>query len=225
MVRSFPFGEADLIVSFFTKDIGRISAIARSARRPRRGLAPILEPMHTLVLDLSERPHHSLLTLSSSNIAVPRTRLTANLRRLDAAGTALRWVRGSVPARTPEPAVWEHLVSLLDVLDADQDDVDPPAVLAAAGLRLLRALGYGLNLASCVVCDRVCPYEQAACLDATRGGLICRACGGASRVIRSPLRSRMISVMDGDNAIEPEDAPTVLDVLDEAFLAHANVRV
>src|ERR1700687_654384 len=35
VLRTYPFREADLIVSFFTRDLGKLRGVARRARRPK----------------------------------------------------------------------------------------------------------------------------------------------------------------------------------------------
>src|SRR5277367_3552790 len=105
LVRSAPFGDADVMVTLFTEQKGVLSVVARSARRSMRRF-PSLEPMHLLRVGLEERPGSDVGTLIESSIARPRLVLVSSLDRLEAAGRALRWVRGAAPPHTPEPALW-----------------------------------------------------------------------------------------------------------------------
>ncbi len=223
VVRAVPYGEADLVVGLFTESLGQVAAMARRARAPGpRKLH--LEPMHTLEVILQERPRASLLSLSSAAIVRPRVRLTAQLDRLHAAGAALRWVRQGTPLRTPEPEIWGLLCGLLDDLDRDPIPACPSALLVIAGLRLLACLGYGLDLDACVVCGRACPPDRAAHVDPVRGGLVCRRCGGAGRMLRGPTRQRVRLAMRGQVVLQDEDLPTMVDLLESALIAHACVR-
>jgi len=43
ILRSYPFGEADLIVSYFTRDMGKLRGIAKSVRRPKSRFGAGLE--------------------------------------------------------------------------------------------------------------------------------------------------------------------------------------
>ena len=38
VLRTYPFREADLIVSFFTRDQGKLRGVARRARKPKSSL-------------------------------------------------------------------------------------------------------------------------------------------------------------------------------------------
>jgi len=213
-----------VVATFFSEAEGLVAAMARGVRRMRKGASAPLEPMHTLVLDLGERRREALMRLVGVSVARPRTRLVGDLVRLEAAGRALRWVRETAPPRTPEPQVWRELIGLLD--DLDQPVLSEPcsALLAAAGLRLLRAVGYGLELERCVGCGRPCPAGQSSCVDPARGGLVCRACGGAAVVLTAETRARMSAALRGDrSAFVGSDCEVVLGLVDQALRVHADV--
>ncbi len=43
ILRTYPFREADLVVSFLTRDQGKLRGVARRARRPKSGFGSSLE--------------------------------------------------------------------------------------------------------------------------------------------------------------------------------------
>jgi DNA repair protein RecO (recombination protein O) len=221
LVRRVAFGEADLMVTLFTEVRGTVSAVARSARRSAKRF-PALEPMHLLRVGLEERPGADAGTLLEAAILRPRLVLTGDLARLEAAGRALRWVRQAAPPHTPEPAVWEEVNRLLDGLDDRDPAVWPEGRLAAMGLRLLVAMGWGLELERCVRCGRGCDPEGAGGADPERGGLVCRACGGGRVLLRASLRARILRATSGDDAaLLPEDLRAAMELVDGALAAHA----
>lgn len=219
VVRTVEFGEADLIVTLVTEQVGKLSAIARGARKGSRRLAGSLEPVHTVAVMLEDKGGN-LATLKEARVVRARTGLTGRLDALEAAGVALRWARHAFPPRTPEPQGWRILLELLDVLDGG----DAPArrELARAGLAMLAALGYALDLEQCVVCGRPCAPTKAACVDPARGGLVCRSCGGASTVLLPELRQAARALAAGQGAdVSDEQAAILLELVDRAMAAHA----
>ena len=54
-MRSVPFGEADLVASFFTKESGKVSTIVRGARRSTKRFGGALEPLHELAISLEDK--------------------------------------------------------------------------------------------------------------------------------------------------------------------------
>lgn len=222
LVRSAAFGDADVMVTFFTEARGIVSAVARSARRSQRRF-PALEPMHTLRVGLEERASSDVLSLAESAIVRPRLRILQSLEKLDAAGQALRWVRRAAPPHTPEPALWQEINALLDRLDDPDTASSPAASLAGTGLRLLSAIGWGLQLSRCIRCGRPCEVDAAGCLDPAQGGLVCRACGGARILLRGERRAKLLAATLGeDPRLSEDDARAAMEIVEAALVAHAS---
>lgn len=160
------------------------------------------------------------MILTEVTIERPRLYLPLDLDRLEAAGQALRWVRGASAMQTPEPATMSGLSALLDALDA-QSVQSPRIHLAAWGLRWLSSIGWGLELERCVACGRACAPSAAACVDPARGGLVCRTCGGARLVLRAEPRRRIVGALAGDDSCLDEDsAERALELVEAALRAH-----
>jgi DNA repair protein RecO (recombination protein O) len=226
VVRTVDVGESDVIATLITEQAGKVSAVVRGARRGSRRIGGALEPVHTIAVLLDDRGAE-LTTWKEGRIVRTRPGVVGSLDALEAAGVGLRWARHSFPPRTPEPEGWRVLVELLDVLDAGQGS--PRTELARAGLRMLAAVGYALDLERCVACGRPCPDDRPACIDPGRGGLVCRACGGASTVLPPDVRARareLAAAPAGDGAGPVTDAgreraEAILRLVDRAMATHA----
>ena len=217
------------MVALFTESLGRISALARGARKSARRFAAALEPLHTLRVTLEERPGAELLALREAAITLPRTKILSDLDRMNAAGKALRWVRTGSPERTPEPEVWNELVVLLDRLNDLSDRLPPATHLAGSGLRLVRHFGYGLEFEACARCGRSCEPTRSGYVDAGAGGLICQSCGGGHNPLHHLLdpatRARLLAAAAGrDAALFSEDTEIAQRLVDEALAGHAGVH-
>jgi DNA repair protein RecO (recombination protein O) len=219
VVRTVDVGESDVVVTLVTREVGKLGAVARGARKGSARIGGALEPVHTASVLLDDKGGE-LATLKESHIVVLRPRVVADLDALDAAGVALRWARHLFPPRTPEPRGWQVLIDLLDALE--RGSPSRRSDLARAGLAMLVAVGYGLELDQCVVCSRPCPDGRAACLDPVRGGLVCRACGGSSTVLTGETReAARVLATGGPGTVNDGDAQVVLGVVDRAMAAHA----
>jgi DNA repair protein RecO (recombination protein O) len=225
LLKRVEYGDADLVLTLFTEKLGRVSALARAARRSQRRFGGGIEPLHTLEVRLEDRQKNELSLLREARIVTPRPGLTLSLERMKAAGRALGWVRSAAPAHTPEPELWVLLEALLDELGR-KDAVAPTLALAATGLRLLAALGWGLDFERCVRCGKPCPEGSPALVDPTRGGLVCRSCGGARKRLDPELRKRLRrAAEDGDpRALEAADEELALGLVEAVLEAHAGVK-
>lgn len=224
VVRAVPYGEADVVATLFTEALGRVSALARGARRSAKRFGGALDPMHTVRVTVEERAGTELATMREASVVRARVVLMGDLARLEAAGCALRWVRSGSPPRLREPEVWHEIVDLLDRLDDRADALGPERHLGATGLRLLGAFGWGLELGACVRCGRPCDPARPAYVDAAAGGLVCRACGGASILLDAGVRTRLAQAAAGaDDRLLPEDAALARRLVEAALAAHAGV--
>lgn len=224
LVRSVPFGEADVIATFFTRENGKLSAIVRGARRSTKRFTGALEPIHELHVTLEDKGKE-LCVLTEARVKRPRLGIASNLEAMEAAGHALRWVRHLCPARTPEPAAWRSLEELFDKLDAgtgEERASETRPEIAIFGLRLLTDMGYALELDRCVRCGRPCPEGRSAFVDAAGGGIVCTTCGGARRTISGDIRTSAARAQRGEAvSLTREQAGIVIDVVEEAMAAHA----
>ena len=68
VLRTWPVHEADLIVSFFTRDYGRMQGVAKAALKSRKRFGGALEPMTLARAWFAERPRQELVRLDQLEI-------------------------------------------------------------------------------------------------------------------------------------------------------------
>jgi DNA repair protein RecO (recombination protein O) len=220
LLRAVEYGEADVIATFLGEAEGRISVIARGARKGTARLGGALEPFHTVRVGYDDRGT-DVATLKEAAIKRVRLGLAQDLDALDAAGRALRWVRHVCPPKTPEPGVFAEATDLLDRIDREPRAAG--LALAAFGLRLLGEAGYGLELDRCIRCAKPCPDDRPSAFDTTRGGLLCRACGGGGFVLKPAARAAARALARGEalpGPITPDITSTLIDLVDASMAAH-----
>ena len=148
MLRTWPFHEADLLVSLFTRDQGVVKGVARHAMRSRRRFGGALEPGTHVTADYTERPREELVRLDSFEILW--SPLTAPVDALRLAGMQL--VTEVLEQTLPELAPEDNLFRLsLAVLRAtEHDPVWLPVTYFC--LWMNRLMGWWPELGHCAVC-------------------------------------------------------------------------
>jgi DNA repair protein RecO (recombination protein O) len=68
VLRTYPFREADLIVSFFTRDQGKLRGVARRARKPKSNFGSGLERLSFINLSYSQKETRELVNLNSCDL-------------------------------------------------------------------------------------------------------------------------------------------------------------
>jgi DNA repair protein RecO (recombination protein O) len=175
VLRSLRYGEADRILHVFTPHRGRVSAIAKGARRTRSRFGARLEPFFHVRLVLHEG-RSDLLTVTSVETVAAHGGIREHARGLDQAARACDAVSRLFDAGDPHPPVFHLLANELALLDAAPDLAGPANGLAFR-LKLLVAAGLAPQLSACATCgesDHLSGFSGAA------GGVVCSACEGAA---------------------------------------------
>ena len=68
ILRTYPLKEADLVVSFFTRDQGKLRGVAKRARRPKSSFGSGLERLSHVKMFYFQRENRELVNLDSCEL-------------------------------------------------------------------------------------------------------------------------------------------------------------
>jgi DNA repair protein RecO (recombination protein O) len=137
VLRLTDYGEADRIVSLFTLEQGRISGIARGARRSRKRFGGALESFAHLKLQLQLGA--GLPTLLSADICSIFLGIRAELAKIGSAAYACELVERLTPEAEANPRLFRLLFCYLERLDRAPPS---PSDRRFFAVNLLKILGY-----------------------------------------------------------------------------------
>ena len=115
VLRRIAVGEADRIVTLFTREHGKIQVIAKGSRRLLSRFAGATEPFVHLRTLLAVGQNLDVLTQAEVQNAFPRLR--DDLARLGYAAYFVELVDASVAERQPQPEIWDLLLAALTVVE------------------------------------------------------------------------------------------------------------
>ena len=78
ILQTYPFREADLIVSFFTRDQGKLRGVARRARRPKSNFGSGLERLSHATVSYFQKENRELVSLNSCELVHSQFGLASN---------------------------------------------------------------------------------------------------------------------------------------------------
>lgn len=148
VLRVWPFQEADLLVSLFTREQGRVRGVARHAMRSRRRFGGALEPMTVVRATYAERPRQELVRLDSFEILSSPLSREIDYARTAALQFVAEVVEEVLPDLAPEDAVFRLVLAVLDEIQVGR--VWMPVTYFA--LWMNRLMGWMPELGRCVVC-------------------------------------------------------------------------
>ena len=68
ILQTYPFRESDLIVSFFTRDQGKLRGVAHRARRPKSSFGSGLERLSHTTMSYYQKENRELVSLNSCEL-------------------------------------------------------------------------------------------------------------------------------------------------------------
>lgn len=178
VIGSFPLAESDRIVSFFSRDHGKIRGVARAARRMRSRFGSALELLTLGELVFFDGGRSDLVQIDHFDIVHPFEALRGDLQRLGHAAWIVECVGRLTADRDPNAAVYGLLIRALRSVEGG---AAPRRAATVFGLRCVDALGHRLRVDACVACGERAVGGAGVVIDVEGGGLTCPACAGRSR--------------------------------------------
>jgi DNA repair protein RecO (recombination protein O) len=224
VLRSIRYGEADRVLHLYTPDRGRVSAIAKGARRPRSRFGGRLEPFFHLRLLLYEG-RGEMLTVTSAETVAGHPRLREHAASLDGASRACDAVARLFESGEPNPPVFHLLRRQLALLDAEPARVGG-AVQLVFRVKLLLAAGLAPQLGACASCGE---REHLSGFSGAAGGVVCSACEASAFSFEQEAHDFLVAALGRPLADAPAASDRALRQAERAIMEtlehHAHVRL
>ncbi len=179
MLHSWDWSETSLILDLFTRDQGRIAAVAKGAKRPYSQLRPVLMPFQRLLV-LTTQPKAAagaegadILLLRSAEYAGSGAMLPP--ARLFSGFYCNELLMKLLARADPHPGLFDAYADALQALAVADDD----APLRAFELLLLRETGVLPDLALCTTTQDAVQPERSYRLDGDAGLMASNAADGS----------------------------------------------
>jgi DNA repair protein RecO (recombination protein O) len=224
VLRSIRYGEADRILHLYTPERGRLSAIAKGARRSRSRFGARLEPFMRIQAHLHEG-RSELLTVTGVDTVAIHAGLREYAATLDAAARACDAVTRLFETSEPHPEVFYLLANELALLASDPVHGRPGNGLAFR-LKLLLAAGLVPQLAACTLCGET---EHLRGFSGAAGGVVCMSCEAGSFPLDEEAYRFLVGALGSPLAEAPDAGERILRQVERAIGEtsehHANVHL
>ena len=224
VLRSIRYGEADRILHLYTRDRGRIGAIAKGVRRPKSRFGGRLEPLFRVDLVMHEG-RGELATVTSASTVSAHPRLRDGRETLQRATQACDAVLRLFDSTDPNRPAYHLLCNELTLLD-ERPEAASRAQALAFRLKLLLAAGFMPELAACASCGE---REHLGAFSAAAGGVVCPGCEAGSFPLGEEAHRFLVMALARPLAEAPSAPEQALAQADRAIAEtleyHAHVRL
>lgn len=191
ILRVVEFSETSCVVTLYTEHFGKISALAKGARRRRSAFEGAIDLLSVCRIVFFRKSGDVLDLLTEARLERRFRSASTHLSRLYAAMYVIELVAALTEHAEPQPALYRTIVDA--VRDIDEGQSLPERVLQFE-LQLLEQLGHLPSLDHCVECNRAVESAPAVSFGLAAGGVYCNRCRSGKRgVVR--LRGETLSWM------------------------------
>jgi DNA repair protein RecO (recombination protein O) len=170
VLRSRNYGESDRILVLLTEDLGKVSAIAKGARRSvRRFAGGALEPFQELAVRLDRKNQFSLAFLHESRVLLGNRALATNLDAFAWASYLTELTEVMTADRDPCRDLYDLYREVIGRLGRDL--TEPLAHHYVLGL--LERSGWAPDFGVCGICDEPVTPASRPILDSRGSGVVC----------------------------------------------------
>jgi DNA repair protein RecO (recombination protein O) len=148
VLRTWPFHEADLLVSLFTRDQGKVKGVARHAMKSRRRFGGALEPATQVRAHYTERPSQELVRLDQFEILWSPLSAPVDTLRLAGLQLVVEVLEEAMPDLAADDNIYRLAVTCLTAMGPAQ--VYLPITYFC--LWMNRLMGWMPELGHCAAC-------------------------------------------------------------------------
>ena len=220
VLKSMKYGDTSKIITFYTKEYGKLKGIAKGARTAKNKFGSALEPTTLSMLVLYKKEHRDLHLISQCDAVDSFKFLTEDLDRMTTAFAVIELVNQVTHHEERNPALFALLTETLNALNSSRKNYF--TYLQAFRLRLASLFGYAPNFEVCSECANPLTMgngEKEFAFQVARGAVFCNCC--------SMPNDSSLSIGDQSNAfisISTEVVQIVRRLLDAQMSSLGNLE-
>lgn len=180
LLRRVEYGDYDFIITFFTRSGGKMTVIAKSAKKSVKRFGGMLGLFSLLEIIYTTGPGTRLPVLQEAVLEEPLPQLSVDINRT---AIASYWAE-IVNIWSEEGRQQLHLYTLLRnaLIELNKGEIPPPVLSMAFQMKFLTLAGMLPNLTACRVCKRNTADLEGKDLafNIKTGQLICSQCRGTT---------------------------------------------
>jgi DNA repair protein RecO (recombination protein O) len=173
ILKTYPLGEADRIVAFFSRDHGKLRGVANGARRMKNRFGASLEPLAHSRIQFFEKENRDLVRIQSADLLDSPMKLFADYDCAVCAGRLVELVDRFLPEKEPQDTVFRLMRMTVRALE---QGCSIDLARCYFELWMLRLSGVLPDLFLCAVCSRALGIDDERFLAPGLQSVICGNC-------------------------------------------------
>ncbi|HSG70508.1 MAG TPA: DNA repair protein RecO [Planctomycetaceae bacterium] len=211
VIRQADFSESSRVVTFFTKDFGKVPLLAKGAKRLKGPFESALDLLSACDIVFLRKSSGSLGILTEAHLRERFHNAGCELSRLYGGYYIAELLEGLTEEFDPHPGLYEEALHGLHRLD--DVTVEPQLAIVLFEFAVLRETGHLPNFEECVVCGRAADSRAPYAFWVSQGGILCRECQKQD-YRRNRLRMKSVELLQ----LWSQPEPIILEHVDASIL-------
>ena len=176
LLRRTDFGDYDLILTFFTLNNGKISTIAKAAKKSTKRFSGTLELFSVIDIVCGHSRRNRLPVLTEATLKQPFSKIRSSIKKTAYASYWSELINSWMEQNQKQTRLYRLLYHALEGLDLGREPEAATSILFQ--MRFMTIAGLAPNLKSCCICrietERMGKAKVG--YDLEKGGLVCGTC-------------------------------------------------
>lgn len=215
VLKTLKYRESSVIVTLYTKEFGKVKAIAKGARQPKSKFGASLQLMSYVVAVLYKKETREIQLLSQCDLMKSFRWLSEDLQKMAVGLSAIELMDKVSHDEEPNEALFGLITETLSVTNAALKN--PWNVFYAFEIRLAGILGFHPNFERCVECGIMMVgrngLKQHVLFQMGKGGPVCSKCAPSAR-LAVQLTAQALAILHQLAKITKLDAATSIEIGD-----------
>ncbi len=177
------FSETSCVVTLYTRDFGKITGLAKGARRKNGPFESALDVLSMIRVVFLHKNTDSMDLLTEAKLERRFRSASSDWDRLNCAYYLIELLLGLTDNSDAMPELFDLADFTLRALDTSPES--PFLILTQFEFQLLYHLGHAPMLNQCVACGQSMPKDQRTFFSALAGGLLCSDCRPGKQTVIS----------------------------------------
>ncbi len=169
ILRTQDYGETHKLVTIFTKEKGRVTAIARGAKKTKSRMAAITQPF--ILGTFLMQGGSGLGTLQQGEVILSYRKIREDIIKTAYASYIAELTNKLIDEKIADPFIYKQFVLSLQAITEDKD---PEIIAMMYELKLYKKAGFAPILQQCAHCGQ--KNDTYPAFSVQEGGLICQRC-------------------------------------------------
>ncbi len=173
VLNKLDYSETSKIVTLFTENYGKISAIVKGAKRPKSKIGLIIDPLNYLQVVIYAKSSRDMQILSDASTISYFPHIKESYEKLKYAFAIIELLKYLTPEHEENKLLFKGVSRILSLIDESSED--DKILFLRFFLFFLKQLGYELQFDKCVVCNKS-DFNKNGIIYSLQTGLLCRNC-------------------------------------------------